>query len=783
MSQRGRGTDRGGYSGRGDRGRDRGGYSPRGDRGGYVPRGDRGGYVPHGDRGGGRGRGGPPPIAINYNSRSFAPVSPDTKAVAIIKPKAVQTKYVTVENLDPNTKLDFVPRPAQPCRIGENIGAITNFFNLKFGSVKVQQFRADIVNFKCKPVELSRNRKIKTMDRVLRRTTSKFDMHNLVYNDGEEIYVPNCKIQDGEFQELIDVDIPSTTDAVEARKADKNPYYVQFKKTVCFEIKLNNCSNTDYKLTLNFLNLFLTQMYRHAPQLGRIVDGEDLDFSRFSAKSNIFFKPYEHVSPEYAIDALRCLYNGVSMSSQLGPRGTAILNVGQVHSIHVRQNLRALDFYCEASGIRSNGVEKYDASSYAQLGMNEMQRKKLHGLLFGLKLTPSYNTDRDFSCCDVPNFNAQTAKVTWLSEKGAVTTSIEQYYLQKYKLPLKYPQLPLIQMNPAAKKIYVPMEYVMVSYRLEQLKKKLDPNQTAVMVTKCTKVPNQKFSEIFDGIEKVQKECEESFKTLDLAIGSQITTVANILPEPRIDANKERNQLAVNKNLPLFSWGIVYASGVDQRMSLLDMKSKAMHIIKETTKYGARFATATPAYEIMNFDTRQDVTTLKKCFDGKIKDGKTHIIIFVISNTTDTECYRKIKMLAEQKEFLGCHSQVITNQVLGKTDPSKPSCRLCQNVAMKIIAKIGGVAKSIIFDNGKLIEIGKLIKCNTDFKKMFFNPADPTIYIGADVIHTSPQDRESDKDRGASIPSIATVVGSVDFDGMKYGVSSRTHSLRDNKDA
>jgi hypothetical protein len=74
--------------------------------------------------------------------------------------------------------------------------------------------------------------------------------------------------------------------------------------------------------------------------------------------------------------------------------------------------------------------------------------------------------------CDVSDKTAQSFKFK-CDEMGGGQVSIVEYFEHKYKYKIKYPIMPLIQIMPKEKNLFLPIEVLRVSDKLQRLRRKL----------------------------------------------------------------------------------------------------------------------------------------------------------------------------------------------------------------------------------------------------------------------------------------------------------------------
>ena len=133
------------------------------------------------------------------------------------------------------------------------------------------------------------------------------------------------------------------------------------------------------------------------------------------------------------------------------------------------------------------GFKRRDGPPPKQKGMvpklDERQKKMLEKELKSVKIETTHGEHRrHYKIAKLTNYTARTHKF----ETDEGTTTVQKYFETKYRIRLRFPDLPLVLMLPREKNIQLPMElcYVLGG---EHYKKKLDPQGTSDMVRSCAK--------------------------------------------------------------------------------------------------------------------------------------------------------------------------------------------------------------------------------------------------------------------------------------------------------
>ncbi|KAJ2810157.1 hypothetical protein GGI24_007075, partial [Coemansia furcata] len=114
-------------------------------------------------------------------------------------------------------------------------------------------------------------------------------------------------------------------------------------------------------------------------------------------------------------------------------------------------------------------------------------------------------------------------------------------------------------------------------------------------------------------------------------------------------------------------------------------------------------------------------------------------LLLVVLPTTNVQVYQSVKNCAYKT--LGIHTQCMQSRHV-----QRPNMQYCANLCLKINAKLGGVNQSLLLSGFQEMLRGK-----------------PTLFLGCDITHPAPGEQEK--------PSIASVVGSTNFEGTRYAAT------------
>uniref|UniRef100_A0A0N5CEK9 Piwi domain-containing protein n=1 Tax=Strongyloides papillosus TaxID=174720 RepID=A0A0N5CEK9_STREA len=648
-----------------------------------------------------------------------------------------QFRCQAIENFSYN---EHRVRKNETLTIGQNIRLLTNCYKFSFrNNLEIDLFVVSFLNSDkevCDNIKKRFKRDFVMM--ALASDKNNFFEKNIVYDDSNLLYVINESLNDI-YEYCID-------------NVGKKTYYIRIVKVKHFKIDLKDENNVLNAESKTFLSLMLTQFSKNPSE-------NTYNKNWIGINNKLYYKPDQNLSRESDLDFLRQLLSGISFSILLGPRAQTILNVDQIHGIFTKSELNIIDFYFEVNGAKRKETLLKNAS------MNEGQRKKMTNLLKGINLSVVYNKVKEFTIYEVVN---KIPAKTLITVDGKSLTILD-YFKKTYNISLNYPYLPLIQMNPKQANILIPMELVRVSMKPQRLKQKLEGYLESLMVKKCTKIPSIKFSNINRYLKEFKHEANKYLENYDVKIGEQIKTEGKIFPNIYVKCPAQyRDRNFYDKQLKNFTYGIIFIDRFSDEYKKFNYIEKIEHIIMNVSNFGCDFTQNIKPIYISDCGNSNNLFQTIKSNLSKLGENeiKSHLVFFIINN--DSVSYGKIKMFCEQKAFIGCHSQVLKLKTINRINTANKMCRVTTNIAMKINGKLGGLSKSLYHDcNDKSLE---------DFKRKFFDRYNPTIFMGADVIHSSEQ-----KSGNEYHPSISAVVGSMDILGSKYAVSGKIHTTTINK--
>ncbi|KAK8017428.1 hypothetical protein PG993_013754, partial [Apiospora rasikravindrae] len=336
--------------------------------------------------------------------------------------------------------------------------------------------------------------------------------------------------------------------------------------------------------------------------------------------------------------------------------------------------------------------------------------------------------------------------------------TIHNYFMQKYKARLQYPDLPLIE---TMRDGVYPME----ACRLQPFQRytyKLDPEQTSKMIKFAVTRPIQRSAAIKNCVTGLHWESDPYFKQYGLQIAQQmLITPARLLQNPEVHfAGSKINpgmtgrwDLRGKKFLepnpvPIQSWAFIGVGSNDGYTVQEDALKNFAQTFKRTYGQHGGVIKKDPFVKVYPFNVpypQMCEQAYKEC--GQHFKATPQVIFFVVS-TRNSLVYERIK------KNMDCRFCTVS-QVMLADHVRKANPQYCGNVAMKVNAKLGGVTC-------------RAAPMGVTSPMPYYSV--PTMIIGLDVSHAAP---------GSGRPSMAAMTVSTDKTATRYAASVQTNGYRD----
>ncbi|KAJ1943853.1 hypothetical protein FBU59_002779 [Linderina macrospora] len=330
------------------------------------------------------------------------------------------------------------------------------------------------------------------------------------------------------------------------------------------------------------------------------------------------------------------------------------------------------------------------------------------------------------------------------NEPGRVENiAISEYYQRRYNIRLQYPFLPGII---GRKNAVFPIELCEVVDN-QRYSGKLDDQQTADMVKFACQRPNENHRRIVEVLAQLNFAASPTVSAFELALRTKLTDVdSRILPTPVINYGREsreatimpsggawnmRDKHVMHPGRSLDRWAVLVLAN-QRSVPLNQVQNFVTTLVHLCNTTGYRINMNRPPITYGNPSSNIGHEMTKTCQSEKTVPQ----LLLVILSSTNSHTYQAIKNYAYTT--MGIHTQCMQSKHVQRTNP-----QYCANLCLKINIKLGGINQSL----------------PTNSMQTMLRST-PTLFLGCDVSHPGP----GELDR----PSIASVVGSVDFMGLRY---------------
>ncbi|XP_054710913.1 protein argonaute-2-like [Uloborus diversus] len=421
------------------------------------------------------------------------------------------------------------------------------------------------------------------------------------------------------------------------------------------------------------------------------------------------------------------------------------------------------DFLCEVLDIRDINEQKKP--------LTDSQRVKFTKEIKGLKIEITHcgAMRRKYRVCNVTRRPAQLQSFPLQLENGqTVECTVAKYFLDKYKMKLRYPHFPCLQVGQEHKHTYLPLEVCNIVAG-QRCIKKLTDMQTSTMIKATARsapdrereinnlVSNTGLSSASNQVRRADFNNDPYVREFGLSISNTMMEVrGRILPPPKLQYggrsfDSQTKQQAIPNQGVWDMRGKQFHTGVEIRVWAIAcfapqrtcredaLRNFTQQLQKISNDAGmpiigqpcfCKYATGAEQVEPM-------FRYLKSTFQG------LQLVVVVLPGKTPV--YAEVKRVGDT--VLGMATQCVQAKNVNKTSPQTLS-----NLCLKINVKLGGI-NSILVPN---------------IRPKVFN--EPVIFLGADVTHPPAGDNKK--------PSIAAVVGSMDAHPSRYAATVRVQQHR-----
>ncbi|VBB30375.1 unnamed protein product [Acanthocheilonema viteae] len=583
-------------------------------------------------------------------------------------------------------------------------------------------------------------------------------LENLIYNDVNCLWVKEkLNLPNGiERKEIV-----KTTSRGDKRVA----YIMELKYLSSFSVSLAMEFDDSNSATVQFLNALLTQSIR-CPL--RSISNQYYPFG-----NSVYVIPNQNrrwvVPVGGGIEGWTGLHGAVKIDST----EHALFNADVSSCAFFKIRITLIDFFLEVlNEFRGRRPSEYTVNELRQanrIAMNDSQRKSLKKALTGvyLRLTyvPGGSRLKDYKFVDV----GQPANVTRFlhknlndpNDKGSEVT-VEEYFAQYKEIRLNFPHLPVIQIGPCQKKIFVPMELLIIADRPQKVKRELTEFQKVKLIRGAAMEPKIR-KERISSIVADQKFYDDIFlQNFGVWVSPDMIHLnGRMLNPPKLEFNTSndgqafcaevdegkwplRNMFTVSPRNILF--GVIC---VDEAINIDNFWDPYHNLIKTCNLFGMKFLMTDPLLATWKGEDREKLRSVVRRMTSECNiryNGNANLHVLFIMANKNSRIYGIIKTVCDLEEGIAC--QVILAKTFHNMSSRPETCAVIHNIILKMNTKLGGVNNKVHQDY--------------DIWPKFSDRNDPTIFIGIDVIHPQP---------GKLGSSIASVVGSTNLDATRYEAS------------
>nr|CAI5856771.1 unnamed protein product [Callosobruchus analis] len=405
-----------------------------------------------------------------------------------------------------------------------------------------------------------------------------------------------------------------------------------------------------------------------------------------------------------------------------------------------------IEFMCEVLDIRDINEQRKP--------LTDSQRVKFTKEIKGLKIEITHcgAMRRKYRVCNVTRRPAQMQSFPLQLENGqTVECTVAKYFLDKYKMKLRYPHLPCLQVGQEHKHTYLPLEVCNIVAG-QRCIKKLTDMQTSTMIKATARSAPDREREINNLVRRADFNNDEYVQEFGLTISNNMMEVrGRVLPPPKLQYGGRSKQQAMPNQGVWDMRGKQFFTGVEIRVWAIacfapqrtvredSLRNFTQQLQKISNDAGmpiigqpcfCKYATGPDQVEPM-------FRYLKSTFQS------LQLVVVVLPGKTPV--YAEVKRVGDT--VLGMATQCVQAKNVNKTSPQTLS-----NLCLKINVKLGGINSILV----------------PSIRPKIFN--EPVIFLGADVTHPPAGDNKK--------PSIAAVVGSMDAHPSRYAATVRVQQHR-----
>uniref|UniRef100_A0A1I8HD05 Protein argonaute-2 n=1 Tax=Macrostomum lignano TaxID=282301 RepID=A0A1I8HD05_9PLAT len=332
--------------------------------------------------------------------------------------------------------------------------------------------------------------------------------------------------------------------------------------------------------------------------------------------------------------------------------------------------------------------------------------------------------------------------------------TVVKYFAERYKMRLRYPMLPCLQVGQENKHTYLPLEVCNIVSG-QRCIKKLTDSQTSTMIKATARSAPDREREINNLVRKANFNHDSHLQTFGIQVQPRMAEVGGrVLPAPRIQYGGRSRAQALPQQGVWDMRGKQFFAGIEikvwaiacfaaQRIVREDSLRQFTQQLQRISQDAGMAITGQPCF--CKYANGQDQVEpmfryLKNTFQG------LQLIVVVLPGKTPV--YAEVKRVGDI--LFGLATQCVQAKNVVKTSPQTLS-----NLCLKMNVKLGGINSILV----PAVRPGVF--------------REPVIFMGGDVTHPPAGDR--------SKPSIAAVVASMDAHPSRYAATVRVQAHREER--
>ncbi|CDO71262.1 hypothetical protein BN946_scf184908.g19 [Trametes cinnabarina] len=414
--------------------------------------------------------------------------------------------------------------------------------------------------------------------------------------------------------------------------------------------------------------------------------------------------------------------------------------------------------------IAREHLETNDLGVLAQQGGVSRERVKLQRFLSGVRIIVEIPGQRQTARRPARVVKRLTASgasdLSFVNREGKQTT-VEQYFKTAHNYTLRFPKLPCVEVGSGA---IIPMECCTI-FEGQIMRKQVPPERTKDVLDFATKKPMDRLNSIRAGLGALaygQSEYVRQFGMIVQPNAAPVSLQARVLDPPVLQYGQGSRQLTIKPRDG--AWNMIdkkffkpvtinrWCVAVFERQSRFraDLAEEMVRgLLQSFASVGITVHETDPVIKWANSND-QVASFLRAlggdCFRKNGNRGGPDLIVAIMPEAS-ADLYMRVK-------HFGDITQGVATQCLKSSKCTRAKPQYFANVCLKINVKLGGI---------NTVPDSRSVPVLTD-------PHNPTIVMGADVIHPAP---------GADgRPSFTALVGNVDSDTAKYIADCRVQTSR-----